>query len=136
MVAQVLLKIGQAEQQLEKLITLGRGVRAAVLGKRLHHEIRVRQKPIEDAGIHRPALLAKLKGRLEVPEGLLDVMVEAEYFLGQGQWNILATPSYSARTRLGHRHTPRGASQGSMQAACQQPALRATVQGKQLARPD
>lgn len=136
MVAQVLLKIGQAEQQLEKIVTLRRRARAAILGKRLHHEICVRQQPIEDAGIHRPALLAELKRRPEVPEGLFDVMVEAEYFLGQGQWNILATPSYPAGKRLGHRHTPRGASQGSVQAACQQPALRATVQGKQLARPD
>ncbi len=82
MVAQVLLKIGQAEQELEKLVTLRRSAGAAVLGKRLHHEIRVGQQPIEDAGIHRPALPAELKRRLQLPGSLLDVMVEAEYFLG------------------------------------------------------
>ncbi len=59
-VSQVLVQVRKVQEQLEELVALGGGVRAAILRQCLHGEVGIAEEPIHSVGIHRPALLAKL----------------------------------------------------------------------------
>lgn len=133
MVAHVILKVRQAKQQLEELVVLRRGVRATVLAECMHDEIGIGQQPIKGAPVHGLGMLAELEGRTQPREALLDVVVQAKRFLGQGCRYTLAASDHSAATERGyHQRTPPKAF-GELQAAFHFLESRALMQRKHLA---
>src|SRR5713101_1228864 len=121
--AQVLLKVRQAEHQLEQLGALQQSVPAAVERQRLQGNIGVRQQPIEDVPVQRPALLAELERLAQAGKRLFNEVVRTEHFTAQGCGYVLAAPNHPAGTSWGrlHRALPsrfENASDG-VQALCQ-----------------
>ena len=107
MVPQILLEIGQAEQQLEQFLPLRWGMPVAVLRERLHDKVGICQQPVERLRIHRATLLAEFDGRMEARENLLDIVVQAQRFLYQRAWNLNRAPDHPTGTKRGlHLRTP------------------------------
>ena len=133
MVAHVILKVRQAKQQLEEIVVLRLGMSAAVLAECVHDEIRIGQQPIEGAPLHRLGTLAKLKRRAQPRETLLDVVVQAKRFLGQGCGYTLVASDHPARTKRDHHQRTPPKAFGGLQAAFQILESRVLMQRKHLA---
>ncbi len=90
--AQVFLDVGQAEEQLDQLGTLGGALLRAVLVQRAQCKVRIGEQPIQQILVYRPALLTKFERGLEVHESLFDVVVHAKGFARQrGRYTLNTT---------------------------------------------
>jgi hypothetical protein len=99
----------------------------------MHNEISIGQQPIEGAPIHWLSTLAELERRAQARKTLLDVVVQAKSFLGQGCRYGLATSDHSTGTERGyHQRTPPKAF-GELQAAFHFLESRVLMQHKHLA---
>lgn len=108
MMAQVFLEIGETQQKFEKMVALRRLAHAAVLRKRLHHEIGIGQQPVQGTRVYGPALLAEFKRLSEARTDLFDEVIQAEGFLCQSLGHALVATVYLAREQWsrGQTHTP------------------------------
>jgi len=106
MVRDVLVEVGQAQQEFQQVRPFGRVVRAAALRQDLRGNIALGENPIDCCRLDRAAFLTEFESRGEPIKRRRQIMLQANSLTSQGRRNLAITIAILAAYLTGHNTPP------------------------------